>query len=454
MQDALTYLATNRERFLEELHQFLAIPSVSSDPAHVADMVRCAEFAAELLRQAGINDAAVLPTAGHPVVVGSWRGVPDAPTVMIYGHYDVQPADPYELWHSDPFAPFVDGEYIIARGATDNKGQLFMHIKVIEALLATTGTLPVNVVFLLEGEEEVSSTNLPAFLQEHQEALRADLVVISDSGMYAKGQPTITTGLRGLCYLEVIVQGPNRDLHSGIYGGAVANPAEILCRLIAQAKDADGRILIPGIYDDVAELSYAERRDLARVPFDEMEYKADLDVAELWGEAGYTPPERTGIRPTFEVNGIWGGFTGVGAKTVLPAVATAKVSCRLVPDQQPEKIAQCVEAFFRAQAPQAVTITVVHHSGGYPVVTPNDLPALTHARRALTEAFGKEPYLVREGGSVPIVADFRTILGMESLLIGFCLPEARIHSPNESFHLPTAWTGMEALVRLYQYMGE
>ncbi len=454
MEQAINYLNTNRERYLEELKALLAIPSISSDPERKGAMLECAEHCSGLLKAAGIENAAVKETSGHPVVTGSLMGAPGKPTILIYGHLDVQPVDPLDLWERNPFEAHLKNDRLVARGTADDKGQVFMHIKAVEAVLKTAGRLPVNVKFILESEEEIGSPSLASFLEVNKELLNADFVVISDSGMLAEGKPAITYGLRGLTYLEIEVTGPNRDLHSGTYGGAVANPAEILVRLLASVKDSQGHILIPSFYDRVIDLTGEERELFSKVPHDDAKYMSDLGVEELWGETGYSTRELTGARPTFEVNGIYGGFTGHGAKTVLPAKATAKVSSRLVPDQDPDEIVELTEKFFIDNAPKSVRVKVTRFHGGRPTVTPIDRPYIKAAERALSESFNHEVYFLREGGSIPIVADFKTILGLDSLLLGYALPDARTHSPNENIHLPTFYVGMESLVRCLYYFAE
>jgi len=454
METALKQVRANHSRYLDELKHYLAIPSISSDPERKADTAKCAAHTADLLRAAGITDVKVVPTAGHPVVFGQWAGAPGRPTVLLYGHYDVQPVDPIDLWEHDPFAPWVKNDRIIARGSSDDKGQIFIHIKALEAIHNATGGFPVNLKIIFEGEEEVGSPNLTPFLKQHKNELSADVALVSDTQMWAEMLPSVTFGLRGLSYLEIELTGPNRDLHSGTYGGVVANPAEIIARLVASAKDDHGRILIPGFYDRVQPITNTERAAISRIPFDETEYKQDLGVADLWGEAPYTPLERAWVRPTLEVNGIFGGFTGVGAKTVLPTKASAKISMRLVPDQDPGEIADLTENFFRQTAPQSVTVKVTRHHGGKPIVVNLNNPYIAAAARALRESYGNEPLFIREGGSIPIVADFKEILGLDTLLIGYALPDARTHSPNENLHLPTIFLGLESLVRMYHYLAE
>ncbi len=454
MEKIIQYIRSQHDRYLKELTEFLRIPSISSDPNYSEAMWKTAEFTRDQLLEAGCAMAEITETTGHPVVTGSIITDPKLPTILIYGHYDVQPVDPIELWEKDPFEAHIKNDTIVARGAADDKGQVFMHFKTVEAFRKTQSILPVNIKFLVEGEEEIASPSLGKFLEKKKDDLTADIILISDSSMWDAGMPAISYGLKGLAYLEIFVTGPNRDLHSGEFGGAVANPAEILARMIAQAKDKDGRILIPGFYDKVVEVTEAERKLLGRAPYDEEKYKKDLGVNELWGETGFNPLERTWIRPTFEVNGIWGGFTGVGAKTVIPSKAAAKLSMRLVPDQDPTEICELVEDFFKSIKPDSVDIAFQRHAGGYPVVVPLDNPFMEPARRALKESFGAEPLMLRTGGSIPIVADFKKILGLDSLLVGFCLPSARAHSPNENMHLPSLFTGMESLVRMLNYFGK
>jgi acetylornithine deacetylase/succinyl-diaminopimelate desuccinylase-like protein len=378
---------------------------------------------------------------------------PNAPTVLVYGHYDVQPADPYELWHSPPFEPVIKDGKIYARGSSDDKGQMYMHIKAFEMMMAT-GTLTCNVKFMIEGEEEVGSSNLGTFVRENKDRLGADIVLISDTSMLGMENPSITAGLRGLSYLEVEVTGPNRDLHSGIYGGAVANPINVLCNMIASLQDADGRITVPGFYDDVEELSAEERAEMGRAPFDLERYKKVLDIAEVHGEKGYSTLERASIRPTLDVNGIWGGYIGQGAKTVLPSKAHAKISMRLVPHQQSEKITKLFTDHFKAIAPPYVKVKVVPHHGGEPVVTPTDSIAYQAASQAMEAAFGKKPIPMRSGGSIPIVALFEEVLGLKTILLGFGLDSDAIHSPNESFGLENFYKGIETIPHFYHNLAE
>ncbi|MEO5349833.1 MAG: dipeptidase [Magnetococcus sp. YQC-3] len=439
----------------QQLADYLRIPSISSDPRHSPDMVRCAQHTAQLLQEAGMEQVTVHATPGHPVVTASWKKRPDRPTLLIYGHYDVQPVNPLELWIEEPFTPRHHNERIFARGATDDKGQLLMHIQAVAATLRESGTLPVNILFLLEGEEEIGSPHLPAFIAEHRAELQADLAVVSDSSQWAEGQPAITVLLRGLVLLEITVTGPNRDLHSGSFGGAIANPVEALARILATVKDAAGNIRIPGFYDQVSLPDPALQQHWADLPFNEHDYLQALGLTQGWGEPGYTLLERIWLRPTFEINGLWGGHTGPGSKTVLPAQAHARISLRLVPNQDLATVVEQVKAHLLAVAPPQVCIEVNRvPGGGGATIVPLDWPALRMAERALQESFGKEPLRVGEGASIPIVADFAQMLGIHTLLIGFGLPDANTHAPNESLHLPTFHTGIESLVRLLHYLPE
>lgn len=440
------YLDQQQERFLAELKELLSIPSISSSSAHRADVQRCAEWLAEHMRALGLEHVQVLPTEGHPVVYADWLHAPGRPTVLVYNHYDVQPVDPLEEWESPPFSPTVREGRVYARGAADDKGQLFLHLKAIEALLRVEGGLPINLKLLYEGEEEIGSEHLDAFLAAHRELLAADLVVISDTAMFDRGMPAICYGLRGLVYLQVDVEGPNSDLHSGAFGGAVANPAEMLARLIAKLKDEDGRVTVPHFYDDVRPLTEDERRELARLPFDEERFRRELGVEALWGEAGYSVLERLWTRPTLEVCGVWGGFQGEGSKTVIPARAGAKLSCRLVPDQDPERIADLLEQHLRALCPPGVRLRITRLHGGRPSITPIDHPAVQAAMRALKKGFGTDPVFIRAGGSIPVVASFESILGLPTVLMGFGLPDEHNHAPNEWFDLGNFRAGMRSVV--------
>ena len=443
------YIRANEARFLEEWFSLIRIPSVSSDPARKADMEACAERWRTLLLEAGADEARLMPSAGHPLVYAEKRVSPDAPTVLVYGHYDVMPADPLELWVSAPFEPEVRDGKVYARGADDDKGQSMIQLKAFEYMVRS-GELRHNVKFILEGEEEIGSPSLAAFLQKHRELLACDIVLVSDTSMLAPDLPSLTTGLRGLAYWEVEVTGPNRDLHSGHFGGAVANPINVLCDLLARMTDADGRITVPGFYDEVEELSDEERKMLEQIPFDEERYKASIGVKALKGEKGYTTIERNSCRPSFDVCGIWGGYTGQGAKTVLPSKAYAKVSCRLVPHQSHEKIAQMVADYLLSLAPDYVQVKVTPLHGGDGYVCPVNLPAYRAAEAGFAKAFGRKPLAVRRGGSIPIVNDFERILGVKTILMGFGLESNAIHSPNENFPLDMFRRGIEAVVEFHR----
>lgn len=453
MQVWKDYQAQHKDRFLNELLELLRIPSVSADSRHNEDTRRCAEAVKQRLVEAGAEKVEVCPTAGHPIVYGEKIIDPSLPTVLVYGHYDVQPPDPLDLWTSPPFEPVIKDGKIFARGACDDKGQFFMHVKAFETMMQTN-TLPCNIKFMIEGEEEVGSNNLGIFLNDNKDRLKADVVLISDTSMISLDTPSIDTGLRGLSYMEVEVTGPNRDLHSGVYGGAVANPATILAKMIASLHDENNHITIPGFYDGVQELSAAEREKLNQAPFDEAEYKKDLGVDELWGEKGYTTIERTGIRPTLEVNGIWGGYTGEGAKTVLPSKAFAKISMRLVPNQDWVKISDLFKTHFEKIAPKSVKVKVTAHHGGSPYVTPTDHLAFKAASQAISATFGKEPIPVRGGGSIPIVALFEKVLGLKTVLMGFGLDSDNLHSPNEKYELANFYKGIETIPYFHKFFAE
>jgi acetylornithine deacetylase/succinyl-diaminopimelate desuccinylase-like protein len=453
MENLQSYLDTNKQRFLDELLDLLRIPSVSADPKFAGDVKRAAEFVKQQLLNAGVDKAEICETKGYPVVYGEKLVDPKLPTVLVYGHYDVQPADPYELWNSPPFEPVIKDGNIYARGACDDKGQMYMHVKAFEAMVKSN-ELPCNVKFMIEGEEEVGSVNLEKFARDNKEKLRSDVVLISDTSMIANDVPSITTGLRGLTYLEVEVTGPNRDLHSGVYGGAVANPINILCDMIASLHDENRRITIPGFYDDVQEVSNAEREQMARAPFSLEEYKKHLDIDDVLGEKGYSTLERVSIRPTLDVNGIWGGYTGQGAKTVLPSKAYAKISMRLVPNQKSDKIMQLFADHFKAIAPPCVKVKVTPHHGGEAAVTPTDSVAYKAAAKAMETTFGKTPVPLRTGGSIPIVTMFEQVLGVKSVLFGFGLDSDAIHSPNEKYGLFNYYKGIETLPYFYRYFVE
>jgi len=453
MEQLTPYLNANKERFLNELLDLLRIPSVSADLKFSADVLRTAEEVKKRLLEAGVDKAEICQTPGFPVVYGEKIIDANLPTVLVYGHYDVQPADPYELWNSPPFEPVVMDGNIYARGACDDKGQMYMHVKAFE-MMVKNNALPCNVKFMIEGEEEIGSANLEGFAQENAEKLKADVILISDTSMIADDVPSITTGLRGLSYLEVEVTGPNRDLHIGVYGGAVANPINALCAMIASMQDADKRITIPGFYDDVAEVSAAEREAMGKAPFSIDDYKKHLDIDEVMGEKGYTTLERVSIRPTFDVNGIWGGYTGQGAKTVLPSKAYAKISMRLVPNQSSEKIMKLFEDYFVSIAPASVRVKVSPHHGGEAAVTPTDSLAYKAAEKAMEKTFGKTPIPLRTGGSIPIVTMFERVLGLKTVLLGFGLDSDAIHSPNEKFGLFNYYKGIETIPYFYQYFAE
>jgi acetylornithine deacetylase/succinyl-diaminopimelate desuccinylase-like protein len=447
------YLAQNRQRFMDELFELIRIPSISAQCDHKPDMQRCAEWLAASLKKAGADRAEVMPTAGNPVVYAEKTIDPGKPTVLVYGHYDVMPVDPVELWHTDPFEPVIKDGRIWARGANDDKGQLYMHAKAFEAMVAT-GTLPCNVKFMLEGEEEIGSSSLYAWCEQNREMLAADVILVSDTSLLAWDVPSITCGLRGLCYVQVEVTGPNHDLHSGLYGGAVANPANVLARMIDELVDADGRITIPGFYDGVRELTPAEREAFNKAPFDLAAYKKALDVGDVEGEKGYTTMERTGVRPSLDVNGIWSGYTGEGSKTVIPSVANAKISMRLVPDQDWTKIGELFRAHFEKIAPPSVRVKVDVMHGGQPYVTPTDMPAYKAAALAIEDTFGKKPLPFYSGGSIPIISGFERILGIKSLLLGFGLDKDAIHSPNESYGVDNFYRGIETIIRFYKHFAE
>ena len=447
------YLNENEPRFLDELFSLIRIPSISALPEHKADMVRCAERWKELLLQAGADHAEVMPSEGHPLVFAEKHVADGAPTVLIYAHYDVMPAEPLELWTSAPFEPEVRDGRIWARGADDDKGQAMIQVKAFEYLVRQ-GLLRHNVKFIFEGEEEIGSPSLGAFLEQHRELLKSDIILVSDTSMLGAELPSLTTGLRGLAYWEIEVTGPNRDLHSGHFGGAVANPINVLCELLAGVVNAEGRITIPGFYDDVEDVPQAECDMIAAIPFDEEKYKAAIDVKALRGEKGYSTLERNSCRPSFDVCGIWGGYTGEGSKTVLPSKAYAKVSCRLVPHQQHEKISQLFIDYIRSVAPDCVRVEVRPMHGGEGYVCPITLPAYKAAERGFEKAFGRRPLAVRRGGSIPIISDFERVLGVKTVLMGFGLESDAIHSPNENFRLDIFRKGFEAVVEFHQAYDE
>ncbi len=450
MEQALRYVETRFEDFLQELMEFLRIPSISTDPAYTESVREAAEWLAENMRRAGMEKVEVFPTSGHPIVYAEHVEDASLPTVLVYGHYDVQPPDPLELWESPPFEPVIREGQIYARGASDDKGQLFMHVKAVEAYLKGAGRMPVNIKFLVEGEEESGSENLVPFIEHHRELLQADTVLISDTAMLDEDKPSITYALRGMTYTQVEIQGPARDLHSGVYGGAVDNPIHILARLIAGLHDEKHQITIPGFYDDVRELTEEERALLRAIPFDEEAWKASIGVGDVRTEEGYSILEATTARPALDVNGIWGGYQGEGAKTVIPARAGAKISMRLVADQDPEDIAEKARKYFEMHMPPTATFTFTYIHGGYPVTVDIHSPAMQAAAEALEAVYGKKPYFTREGGSIPVVADFKRILGLESVLMGFGLNSDAIHSPNEHFGIGRFRKGIETSIHFQE----
>lgn len=459
MEQALNYINNNKEKFLNELFDLLRIPSISADPAYAGDVNRTAEVIADQFKGIGLDNVEICQTAGYPIVYADKIIDPSLPTVLVYGHYDVQPADPIELWHNPPFEPIIkktgihpEGA-IFARGACDDKGQMFMHVKAVEAMMQTN-ELPCNVKFMIEGEEEVGSENLGIFVQENVNKLKADIILVSDTGMLANDVPSITTGLRGLSYVEVEVTGPNRDLHSGLYGGCVANPINILTKMIASLHDENNHITIPGFYDRVIELSDEERAEMAKAPFSHEKYCQALDIEDTYGEKGYSTMERGSIRPTLDVNGIWGGYTGEGAKTVIASKAYAKISMRLVPDQDPNEITALFQKHFESLAPKGVKVLVKPHHGGEAAVTPIDSIGYKAASLAYESSFGKKPIPVRSGGSIPIVAMFEKVLGLKTILMGFGLDSDAIHSPNEHYGLFNYYRGIETIPYFYKYFTE
>ncbi len=456
MKELNSYFEANKERFLQELLELLKIPSISADPKYAGDVRRMAEATADHLKKVGADAVEIFTTAGHPIVYGEKIVNPKAPTVLVYGHYDVQPPDPLNLWDSPPFEPVVKKTKlhpqgaIFARGACDDKGQFFMHVKAFEMMMKQNN-LPCNVKFMIEGEEEVGSKNLEKFCRDNKKKLACDVVLISDTSVIDNETPSLTVGLRGLCYMEVEVTGPNKDLHSGVYGGAVANPINVLCQMIASLHDAKRRITVEGFYDDVEKVSNKERKAMNEAPYDEKQYMKSLGVADLMGEKGFTTIERTGIRPTLDVNGIWGGYIGEGAKTVLPSKAFAKISMRLVPNQDPKKIEKLFAKHFEKLAPKSVKVKVTAHHGGYPVVVPTNSVEYKAAEKAMETAFGKKPLPQRGGGSIPIVAMFDQVLDARSVLMGFGLDSDDIHSPNEHYGLFNYYKGIETIPYFYQY---
>jgi acetylornithine deacetylase/succinyl-diaminopimelate desuccinylase-like protein len=444
------YIQTHQDRFLSELFDLLRIPSVSADSKHKQDVRKAAEYVVQKLKDAGADKVELCETNGHPIVYGEKMMDPSKPTVLVYGHYDVQPADPLNLWDSPAFEPVVKDGKIYARGSCDDKGQMYMHIKAFEAMMKLN-QLSCNLKFMIEGEEEVGSDNLGTFVKENKAKLKADVILISDTSLISLDTPSITVGLRGLCYMEVEVTGPNRDLHSGVYGGAVANPINVLSEMIASMHDKNGRITIPGFYDKVAELTAEERKALNKAPFNLDEYKKELAINDVKGETGYTTLERTGTRPTLDVNGIWGGYTGEGAKTVLPSKASAKISMRLVPNQNSTEITDLFTKHFQSIAPKSVKVKVTAHHGGEPAVTPTNSKAFHAASSAFEEVWGKSPIPTRDGGSIPIVSLFKKELGLDTVLMGFGLDSDAIHSPNEHYGIKNFLIGIETIVAFYKH---
>ncbi|RNC83322.1 MAG: dipeptidase [Balneola sp.] len=454
MSTPQAYIETNQDRFLEELLDLLRIPSISTDSTKKEAIQKAANFLIEQLHSLELSRVELFETPGNPIVYGEHCPYPDRPTVLVYGHYDVQPSDPDELWDTPAFEPTIKNGNIYARGASDDKGQAFTHVKAIESFVKSGNPIPVNVKFILEGEEEIGSPNLVPFLETHKELLACDMVLISDTAMFGKDQPSITYGLRGLAYMEVEVIGPNRDLHSGVYGGAVENPLNVLCEMVSKLKDENGVIQIPGFYDSVVPLTQADRDASASLPFDEEAYKKSLDIEAVHGESGYTTLERASARPTLDVNGIWGGYQGEGAKTVLPSKAGAKISMRLVPDQHPKEIARLFKEYFESIAPETVKVTVTEHHGGFASITNLDFYGLKAGAKAFEEVYEKEVLFSREGGSIPIVADFKRVLGVESILMGFGLTSNAIHSPNEHFSIEDFYRGIKTSARFFELLPE
>ncbi len=447
------YQQKNKQRFLDELIELLRIPSVSARSEHKADMLKCAEAVKQKLLDAGVDTATVYSTEGHPIVYGEKIIDASKPTVLVYGHYDVQPPDPLELWHSGPFEPVVKDGKLYARGSADDKGQVYMHVKAFETM-AATNSIATNIKFIIEGEEEIGSPSLATFVKAHKDLLKADVILISDTSMLSLDTPSMDVGVRGLSYIEIELTGPNRDLHSGVYGGAVANPITILAQMIASLHDENNHITIPGFYDDVVESSAAERKLMAEAPFDEAAYKKDLGIKELWGEKGYSTNERTGIRPTLEINGIWGGYMGEGSKTVLPSKAHAKISCRLVPNQKTDVITDLLINHLKKIAPPCVEIKTMIHHGGEPYMTPIDCKGYKAAAKAIETTFGKQPIPVRGGGSIPICALFEQELGIKIIFMGFGLDSDNLHSPNEKYDLANYYKGIETIPYFHKYFAE
>ena len=450
MQALLSYIDANKERYMSELKELLAIPSISTSPEHKGDVERCARWVADHMTSIGLQHVEIFPTPGHPIVYGDWLNAPGKPTILLYGHYDVQPPEPLELWTSPPFEATVRDGCLYARGSADDKGQVFIHLKSLEAYLKNGGDIPVNVKLLIEGEEEIGSDNLGSFVREKKEMLKADLVLISDSAMFAKGVPSICYGLRGLAYMQIDLVGPNKDLHSGSFGGTVHNPVQALAEIIASLHDRNGKVTIPGFYKDVLPLTKKERDAYRKLPWSDRNYAKELGVGQLYGEKGFTTLERVWARPTLECNGIWGGFTGEGAKTVLPSKASAKISMRIVPNQKAEKIANLFEKHIKKIAPKTVKITVRNLHGGEPAITPIDSPGVQAAISALEKGFGKKPLYQREGGSIPIVVEFKQLLGIDTVLLGFGRPDENAHAPDEFIDLENFYGGIRTSLHFFK----
>lgn len=449
MKEILQYIVVNERRYIDELKSLLTIPSISTNPENKDDMDRCAQWLSEHLTKIGMKQVQILPTGGHPIVYAEWLGAKGKPTVLIYGHYDVQPVEPLELWTTPPFEATIRDGNLFARGTADDKGQFFTHLKSIEAFLKNTGSLPINIKIILEGEEEIGSVHLEQFIRDHKELLKADLVLISDTSMFAKGVPSICYGLRGLSYMQIDLAGPNKDLHSGSFGGAIHNPIQALAEIISKLHDENGRITIPGFYNNVRKLTTVERKAFQKLPWNDKKYAKDLGVKDLHGEKGFTTLERLWVRPTLECNGIWGGFAGEGAKTVLPSKASAKISMRLVPDQKSVEIAKLFEKHIKKITPKTVQVTVRNLHGGEPVITPLNSPGVRAAVSAMEKGFGRKPLYQREGGSIPIVVQFKKLLGVETVLLGFGLPDENAHAPNEFLRLENFFGGIRTVSHFY-----
>jgi acetylornithine deacetylase/succinyl-diaminopimelate desuccinylase-like protein len=454
MQNIIEYINKNNDRYLDDLKDFLAIPSVSTKPENKPDMERCAKWLVVHLEKIGMENIQIFPTEGHPIVYADWLHADGKPTILIYGHYDVQPAEPLDLWESEPFVGTVRDGRIFGRGTTDDKGQIMIHMKSLEAYFNQNSSLPLNVKFILEGEEEIGSPHLEGFIKENRDLLKADMVVISDTSMFAEGVPSVCYGLRGLSYMQIELTGPSHDLHSGSYGGSVHNPIQALAEIIAKLHDKNGKVTIPGFYKDVRKLTKEERSAFKKLPWNDKKYAKSLDVRLLYGEKGYTTLERLWARPTLECNGIWGGFTGEGAKTVLPSKASAKISMRLVPNQHPDKIASLFEKYIKSIAPKTVKIVVSNLHGGEPAITPIDSPGVRAAVEALRKGYGKKPLYQREGGSIPIVVQFKKILGLDTVLLGFGLPDENAHAPNEFLTLENFFGGIRTVAYFYNELSE